>query len=307
MNAGVFLDAFMGLLKMAWSLLKWPLYLALAVFFIMCCLYVFWYLYLRYHDKMEPISAEGKHYAVKEDNIFKKVFLALRQMAYDKLAMDPSDFYPKDGRIVAVCGRQGAGKTIALTYLLNRYKAEWPLLKTATNYEYKYQDYEIDHWRDMVDIENGKRGVMIALDEGQLWFNSRDYKNLDINFLSDLCFQRKQSKMLLISSQSFHFLDKSIRCQVQEIHQCHTIGRAFTIVVVKEPEMTYDGDVEKLKFKRIYCFNHDEHLRKSYDTYKRIQVLKKKGFVERGEQLGHPAAVGDTNIIVDSKELKKKK
>lgn len=307
MNAGVFFEAFNQLLGFAWNILKWPIYLALAVFFVMCLLYGFWYLYLRYHDKMEPISAEGKHYAVKEDNIFKKVLLALKQMAYDRLAMDPSDFYPKDGRIIAFCGRQGQGKTIAMTYLFNRYKAEWPMLKTATNYEYKYQDYEINHWKDMVDIENGKQGVMIGLDEGQLWFNSRDYRNLDVNFLSDLCFQRKQSKMLLISSQSFHFLDKSIRCQVQEIHQCYTFGRAFTVVIVKIPEMTYDGDVEKLKWKRMYCFNHDEYLRKSYDTYKRIQTLKDKGFVPRGEQLGHPTEVGDTNVVVDSKALKKKK
>ena len=307
MNAGVFLDAFMGLLKMAWSILKWPLYLALAVFFIMCCLYVFWYLYLRYHDKMEPISAEGKHYAVKEDGILKKVFLALKQMAYDKLSLDPSHFLPRDGRIIAFCGRQGQGKTISMTRHMNMYKAEWPLLKIATNYNYKYQDDEINHWRDMINLQNGKQGYILAVDEAQVYWNSRDYKNFDVSMLQEITTQRKQSKQIIMSTQSFHFLDKSIRCQVQEIHQCYTFGRAFTIVVVKIPEMTFDGDVEKLKWKRIYCFNHDKYLRESYDTYKVIEALEKKGFVPRGEQLGHPATVGDTNIVIDPKALKKKK
>ena len=304
---GIFVDVFMNLINMAWKLLKWPLFIAIGFLIFVMLIYLFWYLYLRYYEGLRPISAEGKHYAVKDDNIFKKLFLAVKQMAKDNLTRDPAEFRPRDGRIIALCGHQGQGKTIALTYLMNRYKTEWPLLKTATNYEYKYQDYEIDHWKDMVNYENGHHGVMIGLDEAQLWFNSRDYKNLDINFLSDLCFQRKQSKMLLMTTQSFHFLDKSIRCQVHEIHQCYTFGRCFTVVVVKEPIMTYDGDVEKLKWKRMYCFNHDEYLRKSYDTYKRIQTLKNKGFVPRGEQLGHPTEVGDTNVVVDSKALKKKK
>lgn len=303
----IFFTVIKKLFELAWNILQWPIYIALAVFFILLMLYAFWYLYLRYHEKMEPISAEGKHYAVKEDNILKKVFLALKQMAYDKLTIDPSNFFPRDGRIIAICGPQGQGKTIAATYLLNRYKTEWPLLKTATNYDYKYQDAEINHWKDMVNLQNGKQGYMMVLDEGQLWFNSRLFRNLDINFLSDLCFQRKQSKMLLITSQSFHFLDKSIRCQVQEIHQCYTFGRAFTVVIVKKPEMTYDGDVEKLKFKRIYCFNHDEKLRNSYDTYKRIETLTSNGFVPRNEQLGHPETKGETNVIIDNKALKNKK
>lgn len=302
----IFVDVFMNLLKIAWKLLRFPLFIAVGFIIFIILLYLFWYLYLRYYKGIEPQSPEGKHHKVKEDNIFKKVFLALKQMAKDKLTLDPGEFRPRDGRIIALCGRQGQGKTITATYLLNRYKTEWPLLKTATNYEYKYQDAEINHWQDMVNIENGKYGYMIALDEAQLWFNSRDYKNLDINFLSDLCFQRKQSKMLLLTTQSFHFLDKSIRCQVHEIHQCYTLGRSFTFVVVKEPIMTYDGDVEKLKFRRIYCFNHDEHLRKSYDTYKRIQVLKKKGFVDRSEQLGRPTEKTDTNIVIDKKTLKNK-
>lgn len=303
----ILFDVVGGLLDMAWKLLKYPCYIAAVLLIVIILLYLGWYLYFRYYEGIRPISAKGKHYKVKEDFILKKVWLAIRQIAKDNLTRDPSEFTPHGGRIVAVCGKQGAGKTITATYLLNRYKAEYPLLKTATNYEYKYQDAEINHWRDMIKLQNGYQGYIIGLDEAQLWFNSRDYKNFDVAMLQEITTQRKQSKMVVMTTQSFHFLDKSIRCQVQEIHQCMTIGKAFTIVVVKEPVMTYDGEVEKLKWRKIYCFNHDEHLRNSYDTFKKIEVLAKKGFVDRSEQLGKPQDKSDNTIIVDSKSIKKKK
>ena len=303
----LFLDVLLKILGLAWKFLKIPLAVVAIGIGLLILSYIYHYLYLRYKEKIEPQSTVGKRYKVVDIFIVKKLWIALKQMAKDRLTRDPSEFIPEDGRIIVFCGMQGQGKTISMTYLLNKYKAGWPLLKTATNYGYVYQDAEINHWRDMINLENGKQGYILGIDEAQVYWNSRDYKNFDVSMLQEITTQRKQSKMIMMSAQSFHFLDKNIRCQVHEIHQCMTLGRCFTIVIVRRPIMTYDGEVEKLKFRRIYCFNHDEKLRNSYDTYRVVEALEKKGFVPRSEQLGKIADKQDTNIVIDKKTIKKLK
>ena len=300
------IDAAFNLASFLWTILQWPFYALIIFIFIIMFAYLAMHLYLRYYKKIEPIPNDGLHYKFKDKPLYKKLFLAIKQIALDRLTRDPSEFIPRDGRICCFCGRQGSGKTIAMTKKLMEYQTEWPKLKVATNYGYKYEDYQIDHWHDLFDLKNGQQGIQIALDECQQWFNARDYKNLDLSMLQELTTQRKQAKQLLMSTQSFHFLDKSIRCQVAEIHQCITLARTFTIVIVKEPIMTNTGELVKQKFRRMYCFNHDEKLRNAYDTLKVIQTLRKKGFVDRSEQLGiHNAS--ENNVTVNIEQTKKKK
>ena len=48
--------------------------------------------------------------------------------------------------------------------------------------------------------------------------------------------------------------------------------------------MNSEGEVEKEKFKGIYCWVHTEETRNAYDTYRMIEVLEKDGFKEESEQ-----------------------
>ncbi len=300
------LDTFKSLLEVAWNLCKYPTYILIVVLILFLLSYRTWYLYLKYHDNLQPLPNNGGHVRLKKDNIVKKLWLASKQLALDRLTMDPSRFRPKSGRIVCFVGRQGRGKTIAATRMLMDLQAEWPKLKVATNYEYEHQDYEINHWEQLVDLQNGAQGMAIALDEAQLWFNGRDFRNFDINMLQEIVFQRKQNKMLLLTTQVFSALDKNIKTQVQEIHYCTTILGVFTIVRVKEPDInSSDGTIEKEHFRRIYCFPHTPELRNAYDTFKMIDNLKKKGFVDRSEQLGRVSTENNINVQID-KKLKKK-
>lgn len=297
---------FEGILGLLWTLLKWPLIIFAIFLFVLFLGYLAWYLYLRYYKKIKPIPNDGLHYNLKEDNIFKKLWLALKQIAKDNLTRDPAEYRPRDGaRIILFAGRQGMGKTMTCVKHLMDAQTEWPHLKVATNFEYKYQDAIINHWQDMIDLDNGNRGYILAIDEAQVYWSARDYRNFDVSMLQEITTQRKQNKKILMTSQSFHYLDKNIRCQVHEIHQCLTLARCFTIVVVREPIMTYSGDVEKLKFRRMYCYNHTDKLREAYDTLLVIQNLRDKGFVERSEQLGK---FNDSSVInVKVEEPKKKK
>lgn len=263
-------------------------------------------MYYKYIKKVKTIKADEIGERIKNENIIIKIIKAIKMAAYDRLTRDPNEFRPIGARIIVFCGRQGQGKTISCTRHLMLSQALYPKLKIATNYEYKYQNNNIEKWQDIIDLKNEKYGYIIAIDEAQNWFNARNYRDFDPSMLQEITTQRKQSKQILLTAQSFHFLDKNIRCQVQEIHQCYTLARAFTIVVVRQPEMTYDGNVEKLKFKRIYCYNHTAELRKSYDTYKIIETLRKEGFVDKSERYG-TFKDNETNVTIETKENKKSK
>lgn len=293
------------MIDVIWKFFKLPLKVCAVFIIVILLMYLFYYLYLRYYKGIEPKPNNGDHVHIKKDNIFKKVNDAIKQLAIDKLTADPARYKPKTARIICFVGRQGRGKTIAMTKFLRDEQAEWPHLKVATNYEYKQQNREITHWKQLVTLRNGKKGYAIALDEAQLWFNGRDFRNFDINMLQEIVFQRKQNKLLLLTTQVFSALDKNIKTQVQEIHYCHTIAGVFTWVVVKEPFISAStGEIEKEKFRRIYCFNQTEELRKSYDTFKMIDNLKNKGFVDRNEQLGRTS---DNIFNVNIEEVKTKK
>lgn len=287
-----------------WGLLKYPLLICGIAIAIIILMVIFWTLYYRFIKKIKPIPNNGDYTPVKKENIIIKIVKATKQLAKDRLTRDPSHFKPNGARIICFVGRQGKGKTIALTKMLNDMKATWKHIKIATNYEYKKQDAEIRGWKDLTNIKNGKKGTILALDECQLWANCRDWKNFDVNMMQEIVFQRKQSKMLLLSTQVFSALDKNIKTQVQEIHNCYCIAGVFNIVVVKEPILNNSsGEIEEEKFKRIYCFYQDEELRNSYDTYKMIEAMNKKGFVDRSEQLGNR----EKSILeIDLKDNKKK-
>lgn len=291
-------------INMIWNLLKYPIYICLGIVLATVLLTMIWTLYYRIVKKMKPIPNNGEYTPIREENVIVKIIKATQQLAKDRLRRDPSHFRVNGGRIICFVGRQGRGKTIAMTRMLNQMKATWKHIKIATNYEYKKQDREIRSWKDLTNIKNGKQGTILALDECQLWANCRDWKNFDVNMMQEIVFQRKQSKMLLLSTQVFSALDKNIKTQVQEIHNCYCIAGVFNIVVVKIPIINNSsGEIEKEKLKRIYCFYQDDNLRNSYDTYKMIEVMNKKGFVDRSEQLGNKEK---SLLEIELKDKKKK-
>ena len=302
----MFADIFKNLLTGLWSIAKLPIITISVLTAIIIILYISFFMYYKYIKKVKTIKADEIGERIKNENIIIKIIKAIKMAAYDRLTRDPNEFRPIGARIIVFCGRQGQGKTISCTRHLMLSQALYPKLKIATNYEYKYQNNNIEKWQDIIDLKNEKYGYIIAIDEAQNWFNARNYRDFDPSMLQEITTQRKQSKQILLTAQSFHFLDKNIRCQVQEIHQCYTLARAFTIVVVRQPEMTYDGNVEKLKFKRIYCYNHTAELRKSYDTYKIIETLRKEGFVDKSERYG-TFKDNETNVTIETKENKKSK
>ena len=251
-----------------------------AVFVAMYCCFFVGYLI----RGVRPIRCELRKF--KESNILWRLFVKLPQrMALDRLTLDPNIFKPFG--LWLICGKQGCGKTMLLTYMLRKYQHIYPRLKVKTNYNYTFEDGQIDHWRDLIDSNNGIYGEIDVIDEIHSWFSSLQSKDFPPEMLSDVSQQRKQRKLIIGTAQVFTRCAKPIREQTYRVFEPHTLFGCLTVVRELIPQLDDAGNVIKYHLVRFFCFVHDEELRNSYDTFKRIQNLAASGFKPQSEQLSN--------------------
>jgi hypothetical protein len=214
--------------------------------------------------------------------VLKRIFVDFPYRYWkDFFAKDPDEF-PYYG-FHLICGEQGSGKTVALTEFLLRIQSQFPKVKVATNYDYLFQDEAIFSSDDIVGKGNGIYGKILVLDEVQNWFNSLESKNFPVDMITEISQQRKQRKMILGTSQVFNRVAKPIREQVHFLYLPFTILGCLTFVPVFKPLLNDDAQCEKKKFLRVYFFVHNDKIRDSFDTYKKIERMSKSGYSPRSE------------------------
>lgn len=206
-----------------------------------------------------------------------------RQFARDMFTREPG-FFKYQGCVIFT-GRQGAGKTVAAVEFIRHMQREYPQAKVLTNCWYTGQDAALANWKPLVTYKNGHHGVIAFIDETQNWFSSNQSKNFPPEMLQVVTQNRKNRRIILGTAQCFNRLSKPLREQATEVRECHTWFGCLTFVVRREPVLDSEGNVEKMKFRGMYCFTHDPELRESYDTYRVIDSLVKSGFQPRKEQV----------------------
>lgn len=218
----------------------------------------------------------------KQDSFFKKLFVQLPKiLAHDIMNNDPNEF--KEYGLHMFIGKQGTGKTSALVHTLMYWQKKYPYLKVNTNMGYKYEDGEINHWRDMVNCENGKMGIANVLDEIQTWFSSQQSKDFPPEMLGEISQQRKQRKCTMGTAQVFGKIAKPIREQTTHVYLPKTFFGCVTIIRRTEPEY-YDSETGKFtKMTGFEFFVHTLELRNAFDTYKRIKKYSEQGFKPESE------------------------
>lgn len=289
------LDIFTGMFKGIWAIFKYPIYL------ILICIGLFILLVL-INIVLELIKGKrfktGEHHIVKKHNFFRRIFIDFpHQFVLDFFDRDP-EFFKYQGLIIFE-GRQGAGKTISMIEFAMRMQEEYPLSKCTSNLGYIYENNKLKDWRMLMNYKNGKKGVIVIMDELQNWFSSNDSKNFPPEMLGVITQNRKNRRIILGTSQNFYLLAKAIRSQATEVRRCTTLLGALTIVRRAEPILDSEGNVAEWKKRGMYFFVHNKKLRDSYDTYKVIENLSKSGFKE-------PLPDMSTNItIIENKKGKK--
>ncbi len=274
-------------------------FLAFAFAFMCICFFIYYTI-----KGLRPIPCELRQF--KEKFILWRLFVDLpRRIVLDRLTLDPNIFRPFG--LWLICGKQGCGKTMLLTYLLRKYRHIYPRLKVKTNYNYVFEDGVIGHWQDLIDSNNGIYGEIDVIDEIHSWFSSLQSKDFPPEMLSEVSQQRKQRKLIIGTAQVFTRCAKPIREQTYLILQPTTLFGCLTLVRELIPVLDDAGNVLKYKFKRIFFFVHDDELRTSYDTYKRIQNLAAAGFKPQSEQLTNYSNELALALNLDIIEGKKKK
>lgn len=220
---------------------------------------------------------KGKIPQVKRIGIFKRLFILFpNRLAKDIYNRDPLDF--KEHGLHLFCGEQGSGKTTALVDMLLKWSKRYPSMKIYTNMDYKNQDGSLNHWKDILELNNDTYGVTIVLDEIQTWFSSNESKDFPPEMLTEISQQRKQRKAIIGTAQVFSRIAKPIREQATYIYLPMTIAGCLTIVRKTKAEF---WDNEKQRFKRYigtYFFVHTDEIRESFDTFKKIEKYKRIGF-----------------------------
>ncbi len=270
-------DVIFGIVKAFLGFFKVPFLILLVLFvlFLLSCLFYF-LVGLKHGRRIK----KGTHKPVKDVSMLKKVFIDVpRAFINDFFDRDP-DFFRYQG-LVIYTGRQGSGKTIAMVYTIRRMQKEYPLVKVITNLSYKRQNTALNHWKQLITYKNGIYGVVVAIDEIQNWFSSKQSKDFPPEMFEVVTQNRKNRRVILSTTQNFYQAAKDIRCQCSEVHKCLTLLGVLTIVHVVRPTLDSNGDVKEWRHVRFYSFVHDRELRELYDTYKVIESLAKSGFQER--------------------------
>lgn len=187
-------------------------------------------------------------------------------------------------------GLPGRGKTMCMSWELNRLRKKYgDKIYICTNYCYNQEDFPFTSWKQL--LKPYDKPLVVAWDEVQNEFNSRDFKNFPVSLMTQLTQVRKGNGIqILYTSQRWHFVDKNFRSLSFGCWDCRTWFGRFTFARRFSPD-EYDDkcnqtSVDKksrIKAGATIWFIQSEKLRSCYDSYKMLETAKSKEYMSRDE------------------------
>lgn len=141
---------------------------------------------------------------------------------------------------------------------------------------------------DLMRYSNMTEGVIYLIDEVQLYFNSLESKNINMDVMTEISQQRKQRKHIVATSQVFSRMAKPLREQFNTIVKCNNyFGLLQRNLYLKTEDIKTDADytdphgaVDKVQF-----FFHKVQDYERYDTYYKILQTKFIAGEERNQEI----------------------
>lgn len=141
---------------------------------------------------------------------------------------------------------------------------------------------------DLLRYSNFTEGVIYLIDEIQLYFNSLESKNINIDVMTEVSQQRKQRKHIIATSQVFSRMAKPLREQFSTVVKCNNyFGLIQRNMYLRTEDITTDEDftdphgaVDKIEW-----FVHRVEDYESYDTYYKIMRNKFVAGEERSQEI----------------------
>lgn len=276
------MSALSGLIKMFWGLLE-QLCVALAVIIapvvLMMLVFFLWYHFV----KKMPIPKRREPPTNHKRNFFVRFFWDFpERFVLDRLTQDPDRY--NNTAIIIFEGEQGSGKTIAAVQYIYEELRKYPLAQFSANIDVKGQSCLLEGLEQIIESDNGIYGQLNLIDEVQNWLNSNESKNVPVEFVGEICQQRKQAKAIIGTTQRFNRMSKQLRQETTFLMRPITVMGCLTIVRKYKPKVDADGQVTKMKMLGCYFFVHSDELREAYDTYSKVKRLNLKGFKPKSER-----------------------
>lgn len=272
------LDGFINLVNGFITMLKYPLIAILGVYLLFLIL-ITSRIIIRYTKGDRLPSNKGYVVIQRKKSILRRLFVdAPKQYTDDLFARIPGFFKPQG--LIIYEGFQGGGKTSTMVHDAREIQKTYVNCKVMSNFEYKYEDAKMNHWKKLINYKNGVYGVIVMMDELQNWFNCNQSKNFPPEMLQEVTTNRKNRRLMMGTVQNFYMLAKNIRTQCTEVRTCITLAGCVTIVRRRRPVMDSDGQIVEWKSKGFYFWVHSNESRNSYDTYRIVETLSASGFKE---------------------------
>lgn len=266
-----FFGAVFGLFRFIFLMFSFVVVLVLSFFFI------------RYH--FNPFRLNVKD--LKLPYIRYKYLDLFRWLLVDFLERDKHRGEFREYGFTFYIGRQGAGKTISMVRYLEVMKERYPDCLVVTNFDYYLADHIMTDWRDLLTIRNGTKGIIFAIDEIHSEYDSSKWADIPEDLLSEISQQRKQRIKIIASAQFFGRVAKPLREQAVTVVACKTIFGRLTLnreydaleyaSIVDNPLVA----ARKIKPLRKSSFVQSDYLRSCYDTYAKVERMRKTKFIPR--------------------------
>ena len=199
------INMFVTLMKMIFTILKYPLYLILiflGIFSLSC-----FFFFIKSLLEGKRLSRGAIIKTKKRSTLIRIFFDTPKQFIID-LFDRQADFFQEQGLIIFE-GRQGAGKTVSLVQYAMELQKKYPKSKCISNLAYSNEDDELKDYKQLLDYKNDKKGVIVLMDELQNWFSSNDSKNFPPEMLTVITQNRKNRRIILRYFSKFLLACKS--------------------------------------------------------------------------------------------------
>lgn len=186
----------------------------------------------------------------------------------------PKNQFPSGSTVYK--NHQGSGKTLSMIHDALQIADLFPDCKiysnVKVNFNRKYNLYETDKDLESALADaNGAAGVLILIDEAHLYFSKRN--GISLESLTAISQNRKDRRLILMTSQIWEELDISTRKQVKTVVRCSCFLKKFQINTFFDGHsLKYDNKINDYTANKLYTsiFKHSQELYDSYDTYQRI-------------------------------------
>lgn len=187
-------------------------------------------------------------------------------------------------------GLWGQGKTIAMSKeLLDLRQKYGDKIYIATNYNFALEDFKFIEWQQL--LKTYDKPLVIAWDEVQNEFTSRNFKNFPVQLLTILTQNRKGNGIrILYSAQRWERVDKVFRELTYLCYECKTrFGRLTGIKGYDWEDYEQLKVTKQVEFKlKIHpkirkVFVQTDYLRSLFDSFKMLQTAKSKDLLGLSE------------------------